>query len=314
MDSLDDISWFDFHPGVVHYFTGLDDPEPDAIPSADVFFGYAPPDRMQARYGLPVVLIQGYGMLGKELESYAFEAPCPKVCVAEWLIDVGVDEFGGDRSHFVHIPSGIPHDRFMVKRPIAARGRLVAMLHHEHISKGTRVGLEALQLVRDRFDDVEFVAFGTTEPTGDLPEWLQFHHDPTSTQLVDSIYNNASIYVCPSHVEGFGLSSVEAMACGAALVTTDNGGSRDYALDGATALVSPTGDAAALADNIARLVEADDERIRLAEAGTEYVARYDWTSAAEKMERFLLEYMADPAAWSGDADGEFDSRRRTNYR
>ena len=37
--------------------------------------------------GLPVVLIQGYKMLGDAIERHAFEAPCPKVCVAGWLVE-----------------------------------------------------------------------------------------------------------------------------------------------------------------------------------------------------------------------------------
>ena len=61
-------------------------------------------------------------------------------------------------------------------------------------------------------------------------------------QLVDEIYNTSRVFLCTSWVEGFGLTNVEAMACGAALVTTDNGGSRDYALHGETALVAPCGD------------------------------------------------------------------------
>ena len=55
---------------------------------------------------------------------------------------------------------------------------------------------------------------------------------------------------------------IEAMACGAALVTTDNGGSRDYAFDGTTALVADVGDAARLTEHVVTLLRDDALRVR----------------------------------------------------
>ena len=63
------------------------------------------------------------------------------------------------------------------------------------------------------------------------------------------------IYLCPSWDEGLGMPSMEAMACGSALVTYDNGGSRDYAHDGETALVAPRRDLPALVGALGRILE-----------------------------------------------------------
>jgi len=81
---------------------------------------------------------------------------------------------------------------------------------------------------------------------------------------------------------------MEAMACGAALVTFDNGGCRDYALDGETALVAPRRDVAALAGALERLVTDAGLRERLARQGQAFVAsRFDWDRAAERLEDIL---------------------------
>ena len=48
-----------------------------------------------------------------------------------------------------------------------------------------------------------------------------------------------AIYVLPSAYEGWGLTAVEAMACGAAVITTRNGGVEDFARDGDNALLVP---------------------------------------------------------------------------
>jgi glycosyltransferase involved in cell wall biosynthesis len=81
---------------------------------------------------------------------------------------------------------------------------------------------------------------------------------------------------------------MEAMACGAALVTFDNGGCRDYALDGETALVAPRRDVAALTEALERMVSDAALRERLARQGQGFVtSRFDWEGAVEKLERIL---------------------------
>jgi glycosyltransferase involved in cell wall biosynthesis len=78
------------------------------------------------------------------------------------------------------------------------------------------------------------------------------------------------------------------MACGAALCTYDNGGCRDYAIDGTTALVAPRRDVDALARALARLTEERDLRERIARQGRELiVTRFDWERATARLEALL---------------------------
>ncbi|MEK6530256.1 MAG: glycosyltransferase, partial [candidate division NC10 bacterium] len=85
--------------------------------------------------------------------------------------------------------------------------------------------------------------------------------------------------------EGLGMPSMEAMACGAALVTYDNGGSRDYALDGQTALVARRRDVAHLAERLELAVCDPGLRAKLAREGMTYIRReFDWERAVAKME------------------------------
>lgn len=70
-----------------------------------------------------------------------------------------------------------------------------------------------------------------------------------------------------SHFEASGLTGVEATACGAALVTADNGGCRDYALHGQTAFMAAPQSQERLADAVSRLLDNDVLRVRLAQAG-----------------------------------------------
>lgn len=78
------------------------------------------------------------------------------------------------------------------------------------------------------------------------------------------------------------------MTCGAALVVTDNGGSRDYAIAGKTAMVVPPGQPFGLAEAVRTLFDDNALRIRLALAGREQVQQYDWNTAADRLEQVML--------------------------
>jgi glycosyltransferase involved in cell wall biosynthesis len=122
--------------------------------------------------------------------------------------------------------------------------------------------------------------------------------DPSQDFIVNEIYNRSRIFLCASRYEGFGFPSIEAMACGAALATTANGGAAEYAIDGETALVCEPDDVTALAGNVVRLLRDDELRMRLARRGMEYVRQtFDWDLSAEKLEGFLNEYAADPGRY-----------------
>jgi glycosyltransferase involved in cell wall biosynthesis len=242
------------------------------------------------------VLIQGWQMLGDEVERYAYEAPCPKVCVAGWLVDVG-RKLGVPANELVHVPIGIHHDTYRVTRPVPRRPLRVSFCYSSHPTKGPQLAIDVIREVKRAVPGVEVVAFGAQPPEHDLPPWVTYVTQPSPRHLVDEIYTTSRVFLCTSWVEGFGLANVEAMACGAALVTTNNGGSLDYAVPGETALVGPYGDVAGLSEHVIALLEDDDRRTAIACAGRDHVRRFDWQRTAELLEAFLESYVADPSAY-----------------
>ena len=84
------------------------------------------------------------------------------------------------------------------------------------------------------------------------------------------------------------MPSMEAMACGAALVTYDNGGCRDYARDGLTALVARRRDVDDLAAKLGRMLEDAALREKLASTGAAFIrTEFDWDRAVATLEALL---------------------------
>ncbi|MFA5746644.1 MAG: glycosyltransferase [Candidatus Paceibacterota bacterium] len=76
--------------------------------------------------------------------------------------------------------------------------------------------------------------------------------------------NNSSVLVFPSLAEGFGKVTLEAMGCGAPVVTTEN--AKGVVEDGKNGFVVPTRDPKALAEKIKFLADNPKEAARMGEA------------------------------------------------
>ena len=261
------------------------------IPDGDAIFGYGmlmagedyPPEK-----GMEFLLLQHYAVFPEAVLYALWRAPVGKIVIARWLYEQGL-KLGVPADEMIHIPNGIDHSKYRILLPIENRPPKVAMLYSQIPWKGSENGIKALELARRQFPTIQAVLFGVYPRPKTLPGWIEYHCDPPQEELVGSIYNGSSIYLCPSWTEGFGLPPAEAMACGCAVVSTDNGGVRDYAEHGVTALLSPPKDPEALAANLLRLLEDDELRMRLAVAGHEHIQEFTWERSTDLLEQFLID-------------------------
>jgi len=98
------------------------------------------------------------------------------------------------------------------------------------------------------------------------------------------LYRGARCLVYPSLHEGFGIPVLEAMACGAPVVTS-RGGALEETAGGAAVLVDPL-DAESIAAGIA---EAERRRGELRTAGLARAAGFTWARAADEIEALWRE-------------------------
>lgn len=102
--------------------------------------------------------------------------------------------------------------------------------------------------------------------------------DFVSTDEAVDLYNGAMAFVYPSHYEGFGLPILEAMACGAPVITTNISSLPEVAGD--AGLLLPPGDDAALAQALQRVAGDGELRAHLREAGLQQAATFSWQRCA----------------------------------
>lgn len=135
-------------------------------------------------------------------------------------------------------------------------------LHLQIIGDGDdRPRLERVAQEMGVADRVEFSGF--------VPE----HDKAPMLQRMNFVVNTSS-------KEGWGLTVVEANACGAPVIAADVPGLRDSVVNGKTGILYPFGDIDALSAEIAALLRDKARRDKLRENALEWAASFDWEIAA----------------------------------
>lgn len=280
----------DFHPSVVwvEEWSGARLPEGDALVATAWQSARAVSDA-SSRCGRKFYLIQHYESLyhgASEAVDETYRLPLRKIVISTWLREIMRERFGAEAEVLV-----TPVDLALfsrVAKPADDGLVRVLMLHHDYAWKGVADGLEAVSRVKARHPELRLVGFGLKRPRAALP-YDEFYENLPQQKLA-WLYSRCPIYLCPSWDEGLGMPSMEAMACGAALVTYDTGGCRDYALDGETALLARRRDVADLAEKLERLVTDQALREKLAGQGMAFIRReFEWERAVIRMEKLLTE-------------------------
>lgn len=215
----------------------------------------------------------------KETYRYGFI----NIVVSSWLEDVVINS----GSKCITIKNGFDFDYFKLCIPPLARSRFqIAMMYSNNSLKGCEFGLAALEQVKRKYTELKVYIFGVSERPQTLPDYMEYYRRP-NRETFNRIYNESAIYLAPSIEEGFGLTIGEAMICGCAVVCTNNKGFMEMAEDGITALISPVRNSQSLADNIIRLIEDNDLRIRIANEGNTNIRHFSWDESYAKLKALL---------------------------
>lgn len=277
--------------------------------------------------GRPVVLLVHH-LFGRS----AFRAASPGVAAATWIAerllhvvyrdtpvqavshgtayDLELRGLAADRIRVIH--NGVDTAR-LVPGSAAARSHTPTFLYVGRLQPYKRVDLviRAVARLTALGVDVRLVIAGRGPHEGALRElvarlglasrvtlagWVS---DDEKRRLLQQAWAN----VLTSDKEGWGLSVLEAAACGTPTIASDSPGLRESVVHERTGLLVPHGDVIALADAMRQLAEHPQRVRELGRAARARAERFTWESAAMETERHLLalrethESPAAGAAW-----------------
>ena len=144
--------------------------------------------------------------------------------------------------------------------------------------KGVDLFVEAMCRLLPKYPDFTAVVIGLT-PADNRPFLEKLKQQVAAAGLEDRIrflgelpieevplwYKRIAIYVFASRVEGFGLTMLEAMAAGNAVVATRAGAAEIVIKDGDSGVLAPTGDMEALVASIEPLMRDPERAARIGE-------------------------------------------------
>lgn len=201
--------------------------------------------------------------------------------------------YGFDESKVTHVPHGVDTGRFYPtpERHSAVSEDCLTLLFVGRLvsRKGLDLAIDALAAL-DR-ENVEFLIAGTgshedrlrsqaaEHGVADLVEFLGYVPDDD----LPTLYSSADVFVSPSVYEGFGLTFLEAMACGTPIIGTAVGGIPDVVENGQTGYVVER-EPRVVADRIDRL--ADDSTLLefMSQNVLETVQSMTWDHVASQVE------------------------------
>jgi len=207
------------------------------------------------------------------------------------------------------IPPGYDDTRFFpvslasrraLKQELDIDGRIVLALGRMARNKGYDLLLRAMPSVFRRVEDVKLLlAVGSTEPNeseiqqiGDLKELANdlgitervIFRDYIPDEWLADYYRAADVFALSSRYEPFGMTAVEAMACGTPTVLTTEGGLWEHVTWGLDALYANPFDPEAFGHAIHAVLAYPRVARQLAKYGSQTArARFTWTGIAQQL-------------------------------
>jgi glycosyltransferase involved in cell wall biosynthesis len=98
---------------------------------------------------------------------------------------------------------------------------------------------------------------------------------------VPALYSGATIFLYPSHYEGWGMQVLEAMACGTPVITADNSSLPE--VGGGAAAYVDSRDVAQLGQTIAEVLDNPKKPAEMRRQGLAHAAGFTWEASAQRL-------------------------------
>lgn len=174
------------------------------------------------------------------------------------------------------------------------RGRIIYLGRVKRY-KGIDIILRALTVIRKEIPEAHLVVVGGGDDHERLKKiCAELHLDSAveftgmvSTESKIEHLRKAQVMVTPSPKEGWGVTTIEANACGTPVIASNVPGLRDAVRDGETGLLFPFGDEKELTRLVVRVLRDDRLRTELTDNALRWASRFRWEKSAEETVAWL---------------------------
>lgn len=233
-------------------------------------------------------------MLAKHLYNRCTLLLVPTQEVEEKLVIAGIKTekstvfLGTDTKRF--IPT---EDKDAAKKKIGIDPKTKVIGYCGRIGREKDIGTlyRAFRRVEKKHEDVKLLIVGEGLKEGELfTETRNVMHVGKQNNVIPYL-QAMDVYVLPSLTETTSLSTLEAMACGIAVVATPVGYVKEYIKERYNGMLFPFGNSLVLSMKINMLLENDKLREKLGRNGRKTVEEYfTWKDTAEKIKDVLKRY------------------------
>lgn len=208
------------------------------------------------------------------------------------LVDAG---FSPENVSIVH--NAVDHQLYSVDGAVPKVHGQIVYLGRVKKYKGIEFILRALPAVRERIPSATLVVVGGGDDHARLQKItldLGLEAHVSFTGMVDTdekirILRESEVMVTPSPKEGWGVTTIEANACGTPVIASNVHGLRDAIRDGDTGILFPYGDVAALSQALIRVLGDDVFRDELRTNAIPWAARFRWDDSARGVRNWLAD-------------------------
>jgi glycosyltransferase involved in cell wall biosynthesis len=195
------------------------------------------------------------------------------------------------------VPNALDLERYPFRRRDAPRPRLV-WLRSFHDIYNPVLAPRVVALLRGDFADVTLRMIGPDKGDGSLErtkaeaercgvsDRIEFIAAIPKT-AVPAALGEADVFLNTTDVDNAPVSVIEAMACGLCVVSTAVGGIPHLIEDGRNGLLTPAGDATAMANAVRRALTEPGLARRLSEEGRRASERSDWSNVLPQWKSIL---------------------------
>lgn len=188
------------------------------------------------------------------------------------------------------IPSAVDTNVFSVKKSSEFvknpnKKRIVCMGKTEEW-KGFKDALAAMKMVFENRKEVEFFVYAFKDNLAKDPKVPYTIITDIQGDRLAQLLSSADIVIVPSWYESSPLPGLEAMACGATLVTTRYG-TEDFAQNRYNAIVVSPKKPQELAQAIIELLDNENLRQSLIKSGFDTVNQFTWQKTVDKVEEIF---------------------------